>query len=1029
MLQILKKSGLTHLHKGGESMSNIFSHLDEKLQNFIAKRNWQPTPIQTSAIPDLMAGKDRLLIAPTGSGKTQSAILPIIHRCLTENWQPLSILYITPLRALNRDVDRRLQELAESVGLSVGVRHGDTSQSDRAKHVRKPPHIMVTTPETFQLMFTGKNLRELLKTVKCVIIDEVHDLSASERGWQLAIGLSRLEHLSGHKVQRIGLSATVGNPVQVAKWLSTNDCIPIIETGNRTTEINVQSAFPNNEDETGGVEFAIPPRAHAVFREIIELVRNDPPCLLFVNSRNDAETISDRLRKMAPDIEIGVHHGSLASETRIEMENSLRNGELSGLVCTSSLELGIDIGIINRIIQIKSPRSVDRLLQRVGRADHRFGGIGRGNVFAWDCDELFEASVIAQRAIQGEIEPVNWRKSPRTVVANQLILMAYSFKAVSIDEATEIIASSNQYSDWTRQDTIDILKIISENWLVKFSEKPSEVPWYRWPKAIYELAKEAEAVREIQLPEDRPLFSTPDEEIDPELKKIELPLPKQFTDGWFAPAGRTRDWVSKHLSMIPDKQSYRVRDSVSRKTIGSVDEAFVLSLNDSGEDEDGVVRRFVIAGRTWMIIDADPEKSELLVVPVSDQANAPQWLGELPPVPAEVARDIGNLRMLVAEDLQLVNKLEPDYQSIDTHGILSKNSLTILDYPIDEHALGMLSDEVGTHLEKTDMIPSDSLITIEQRKEALIINSCQGTKINETLGHLLLAMASTKSGSWGRLIIESTRIGIQSAQINPEDIIQWLHETPPDALEGILSVTLPNSRQLRWRFAQVAKTFGILRHGVDPRRINLQALIKKYRGTIVLQEVLDKLFFEKMNIEGASDVLRAIQSGVIHTEVSAAGPLGISRRSSRDLLLPNWDNAAVRQRLKLRLVNERAALCCLKCNNVRRFRVARYREISDIGKCLKCNGRMLACAREGMLSMLKQWVASDEESDRSRMMKNAEIVQNRGYEAILCLMGRGIGEATAQRILRKTQRKDEESLLKAIHHAEVEYARTRRFWG
>ena len=137
-------------------MSNIFSHLDKKLQNAIAKRNWQPTPIQTSAIPDLIAGKDRLLIAPTGSGKTLSAIFPVIHRCLTENWRPLSILYITPLRALNRDVDRRLQELAESVGLSVGIRHGDTSQSDRAKHVRKPPHIMVTTPETFQLMFTGK---------------------------------------------------------------------------------------------------------------------------------------------------------------------------------------------------------------------------------------------------------------------------------------------------------------------------------------------------------------------------------------------------------------------------------------------------------------------------------------------------------------------------------------------------------------------------------------------------------------------------------------------------------------------------------------------------------------------------------------------------------------------------------------------------------------------------------------------------------------------------------------------------------
>jgi ATP-dependent Lhr-like helicase len=341
----------------------------------------------------------------------------------------------------------------------------------------------------------------------------------------------------------------------------------------------------------------------------------------------------------------------------------------------------------------------------------------------------------------------------------------------------------------------------------------------------------------------------------------------------------------------------------------------------------------------------------------------------------------------------------------------------------------MLSDEIGNHMEKSGVLPTDRKMTVEARNDAIIINSCQGTKINETLGHLILAMASTKSGNWGRLIIESTRIGLQASGVTPEDIIGWLTETPPDALEGLLSVTLPNSRQLRWRFAQVGKTFGILRHGVDPRRINLQALIRKYRGTVVLREVLDKLFFEKMDIEGASDVLRAIQEGVISIEVAAAGPIGLSRRSSKDLLLPNWDNAAVRERLSLRLENERAVLCCLKCQSVRKFRVARYNEIPDIGICLKCKGRMLACAREGLLSMLKDWVSSDEEADRNRMIKNAEIVQNRGQEAILCLMGRGIGEATAQRILRKVQRNNRDKLFKAIHLAEIEYARTRRFWG
>jgi len=1020
--------GVRILRGGGESMSNVFSQLHPSLQNSLNEKGWIATPIQEISIPEIIEGKDRLLIAPTGSGKTLSAVLPIIHRCLDENWEPLAVLYITPLRALNRDIDRRLHDIAESVGLKVGIRHGDTTQSERTRQTRKPPHILVTTPETFQLMFTGKNLRKLLKSVRAVIIDEVHDLAASERGWQLSIGLSRLEALSGKKVQRIGLSATVGNPTEVSRWLSNHEGEPIIATGQRTTQLIVDTSLPLHEDEIGGMELALPPRAHATFREMIEIIRESPPCLLFVNSRNDAETIANRLQKMAPDVKIGVHHGSLATQTRIDMEDQLRKGELSGLVCTSSLELGIDVGKISRIIQIKSPRSVDRMLQRVGRADHRLGGIGIGNLLAWDCDEISESAVIAEKAMKHELEPVEWRKSPKSVVANQLVMMAHSFGAYPIDEATEILSNTSQFEDWTREKTEALLTVLSEGWILRFTTNPDDLPWYRWPKTVYQLAREQN--KDIELPEDRPLFSVPEEEIDPKLKQIKVKVPKRYQKGWFSTAGRTRQWVTNHLSMIPDKQSYRVRDSVTRKTIGSVDEAFVLSLNDSGEDEDGTTRRFVIAGRTWMIIDADPEKSELLVVPVSDQAKAPQWVGELPPVPPDIARDIGRLRGLIAEEFEIYstenNGIE---QEIDATQIFNRRNTTVSDYPLNDYALGMLSEEIGNHVEKTGSLPTDRRITIEERNDALMVNSCHGSKINETLGHLILAMASTKSGHWGRLIVEPTRIGLQASQVKAEDIVGWLKNTPPEALEGILSVTLPNSRQVRWRFAQVAKTFGILRHGVDPRKINLQGLLKKYRGTIVMEEVLEKLFFERMDLEGAKDVLRAIQSDLINIELTPSGPLGISRRSSRDLLLPNWDNAAVREKLKLRLTNERAVLCCLKCKSKRRFRVAKYPEIKDAKICLKCKGRMLACSREGMEKMLESWVNSDDEGDQVRMMKNAELVQNRGYEGILCLMARGIGEATAQRILKKVPRNNVDNLLKAIHNAEIEYARTRRFWG
>ena len=340
-----------------------------------------------------------------------------------------------------------------------------------------------------------------------------------------------------------------------------------------------------------------------------------------------------------------------------------------------------------------------------------------------------------------------------------------------------------------------------------------------------------------------------------------------------------------------------------------------------------------------------------------------------------------------------------------------------------------MAESITAHVEATGHVPTDRLMTLEVREDAIVINSCHGSRINEALGHFLMAMASTKSGKWGRLVVDPTRIALQTGAVNPEDLVDWMMNTPPDAIEGLLSVTLPNSRQVRWRFAQVAKTFGILRHGVDPRKINLQALLRKYRGTVVMEEVLSKLFHERMDVLGVRDVLRAIQKGNIELKITASGPIGLSNHSSRDMLLPNWDNAQVRNQLKSRLTNERAVLCCLKCGATRRFRVARYSEISGIKNCLKCKGSMLACAPERMQSMLEGWVGSEDEKDQARMMKNASIVQSRGYEAILCLMGRGIGEATAQRVLRKVQRNNIEGLLETIHNAEIEYARTRRFWN
>lgn len=1033
------------------SVRDVYSILHKSIQQDLEARNWKPTGVQVAALPDIHEGLDRLVVAPTGSGKTMTAVLPLLSRCLNENWEGLSILYVTPLRALNRDVDRRLQDICESVGLRIGTRHGDTTQSERAKQVRKPPNMLVTTPETLQLLFTGKNVRKMISTVRAVVIDEVHDLAASERGWQLNLGLIRLEHLAGRRIQRVGLSATVGNPDQVAEWMSER-AQPIIAHTDRFTELTVEAEIVNPSDEVGSIDLSVSPRAHACFRRLIKIIESDSPCLLFVNSRNDAETIAQRLSEMAPNLRIGVHHGSLAKETRTNMEDDLRNGEIEALVCTSSLELGIDVGSIKRVLQVNSPRSVDRMLQRVGRADHRVGGTGRGHLMAWELDEISEAAVIAKSAMEGNLEPVVWRDRPICVAANQLVLMAHSHGAVSIDEATKLLQHAVQFKEWRREDTENLLAVLSDGWILRYTPNPKEVPWYRWPKNVYgaalahelKLQKKGKTSLEgsqmhpgFSLPEIdmRPDYKTADEDVPIAMHEVKIPVPKHFENGWFSTASRTRQWVSNNLSMIPDKQSYRVRDAVSRRTIGNVDEAFVLTINDSGEEDDGTVARFVMAGRTWAIVDADPEQSELLVAPVNDKASAPKWLGELPPVPIEVGQGIGVLRRAIAEEFgllegkeEVISDLAADEIEILT-GLKNQAVPEIKQYPVDDEAMSILVEAVTSHIDSTGMLPCDNVITIERRDDALVLNSCFGTQINEAIGHFLLAMASTKTGKWGRLTIDSTRIAIQSSDLDATDVINWLEETPADAIEGVLSVTLPNSNQVRWRFAQVAKVLGILRHGIDPRRINLKGLLRKYRGTIVMEEVLGKLFHERMDVNGARNVIQAIQSNAIRLEITAQGRLGLSNRAREDMLLPQWDNAAVRERLRLRLMNERATLCCLKCHKTRSFRVVRYHEMSNITRCISCKGRMLACSREGMSKMLEGWVKSDDVKDRDRMEKNAQLVNHRGHEAVIALMGRGIGEATAQRLLRKTPRGNMDSLLEAIHLAEIEYARTRRFWS
>ena len=1006
---------------------SVYEVLCDPLRAHLESQGWTPTPIQEAAIEPLLSGQDRVLVAPTGSGKTEAAVLPILSACHTQEWGRMSILYVTPLRALNRDIDRRLGGLAEIAGLEVGLRHGDTPQAERNRQSRKPPHLLVTTPETLQIMLTGSRLREHLRNVRTIIVDEVHEVASSERGAQLLVGMARIEEMSQRPIQRLGLSATVGNPTEVAHWLSPKRGEPILADAPRNTVVRITCAQPEDSDEAVALEHSTTPQAMASLRMLAGRLKADAPSLIFVNSRNAAETVASRLATFDETLEIGIHHGSLSANLRREMEDRLQKGDLHALVCTSSLELGIDVGAIRHVHQIQSPRAVDRLLQRLGRAEHVLGGTGRGDLVAWETDDIAEAAVIARRAISGQIEGVRWRTMPRVVAANQMVMMTLAEGIVPLPATTKILQRTSIFSEWTDTDTHELARILNDRWLLKLVEEPSASDPLEWAPSLWR-----QLVQGTSLPAERPskeeIEAQPIQKLEQWRREMRKLVPNHLKDGWTSAGARTRSYMLEHLSMIPDEQRYTVRDVVTRGMIGTVDEAFVLSLNDSGEETDGAPRRFVMVGRTWEIVEANPERSELLVAPVGSGGTAPVWSGELPPVPSEIAREVGGLRRTIR---QLATGEETEWEMVsgrlDRIGGPAPPS-DIEEYPLSNDALSKLMEKIVEHVDASGSLPDERTIDIETRGHAIIVHSCHGSRINETLAHFLQAMASTIEGRMGRVLVDPYRISLQVPGLRATNVVEWLTDTNPEHLPTILRVTIPNGRQLRWRLVQVCKVMGVLRSGVDPRKVNLHGIAQRYKDTPLMNEALDKLFNERMDVDGTVDLLHAIQDGIVQVEQRAPGALGLSSQSERDMQLPDWSNVEVRRRLEGRLMNERVVMICLRCKTPTRFRVARYPSIDR--RCGICQATMRAVAREGLGDELTKWVASDEEKIRNRMMRNAEMVQNRGLDAILCLMARGVGEDTATRILRAYPTGIErDSLLKAIHDAEIQYARTRRFWG
>jgi len=561
---------------------DAFPGIDPRLAAAVGRRGiHELTEIQRLALPVLETEADALLLSPTGTGKTEAALLPLLSRRLREPSPPISILYVTPLRALNRDLEHRLVALVEEVGLRAAVRHGDTPASARLAQSRHPPDLLLTTPETLQLLLVGRRLRDALRPVRTVVVDEIHELVGSDRGAQLSLTMERLDALTGRRVRRIGLSATVGNPEEVARFLSPAPRAVEVRAAQQRRVLDLTAHRPTEERaplEPDLVrELKADPTLLAGLRAVEEEVRAHRTTLVFVNTRPTAEGLAARLGRLAPDLAVAVHHGSLSREMREEAERAFREGQLRALVATSSLELGIDIGAVDHVIQFGSPHQVGRLVQRVGRSGHRLGRTIHGTVLALDDDDLEEAAVLARRADQGLVEPAAWRTRNRLAAAQQIVA---TLRAEGSAEIRPLVAQ------------------------------------LRHAAAVADLG-DAEWIALIDY-------------------LVGLGLARS-SDGTLASGHGTLHRFYASLSLIPDERTYRLRDIATRRLIGTLDERFVLTQILAQPEE-----IFLLHGRTWKVVEY--RDGELLVETVQEIGQEPRWAGEDLPVPFDVAQEIGRLR-------------------------------------------------------------------------------------------------------------------------------------------------------------------------------------------------------------------------------------------------------------------------------------------------------------------------------------------------------------------------------------------------